>query len=161
MKRKFLSYWRPLATVRSAFLVGLMFCFGSAMAQQPQLPTIALTADIYVIEAEVADTPRTREIGLMWRKFMPQGAGMLFLFDRPAIQCMWMKNTLIPLSVAFIDERGRIVNIADMQPQTETSHCASRPVPYALEMNLGWFKRRGIAAGALIGGLERFSTAAH
>jgi len=161
MKRKYRSRWQPLEKVRSLVFVGLMFCVGPAMAQQPQLPTIALTADIYVIEAEVADTPATREIGLMWRKFMPQGAGMLFLFDRSATHCMWMKNTLIPLSVAFIDERGRIVNIADMQPQTEISHCASRPARYALEMNLGWFKRRGIAAGALIGGLERFSAAGH
>ena len=153
------SHRQPLAKIRSAVLVGLMFCFGPVMAQQPQLPTVALTADIYVILAEVADTPATREIGLMRRKFMPQGAGMLFLFDRSATQCMWMKNTLIPLSVAFIDERGRIVNIADMQPLTETSHCASRPVRYALEMNLGWFKKRGIGAGAVIGGLERFSAA--
>jgi uncharacterized protein len=160
MKRKSRSCRQPLAKVRSLVLVGLMFCFGPAVAQQPPLPTVALTADIYVIQAEVADTPMTREIGLMRRKFMPQGAGMLFLFDRSATHCMWMKNTLIPLSVAFIDERGHIVNIADMQPLTETSHCASRPARYALEMNLGWFKRRGIAAGAVIGGLDRFSAAA-
>ncbi|HUX26856.1 MAG TPA: DUF192 domain-containing protein [Burkholderiales bacterium] len=159
MKRIYRSRWQPLVNIRSAILVGLMFCSGPAMAQQPELPTIALNADIYVILAEVADTPTTREIGLMRRKFMPQGAGMLFLFDRSAIHCMWMKNTLIPLSVAFIDERGRIVNIADMQPLTETSHCASRPTRYALEMNLGWFKKRGIGAGAVIGGLERFSAA--
>ena len=160
MKRKSRSRWQPLATVRSAILVGLILCCRPAMAQQAELPTVLLNADIYVILAEVADTPRTREIGLMWRKAMPQGAGMLFVFDQSATHCMWMKNTLIPLSVAFIDERGRIVNIADMQPQTETSHCASRPTRYALEMNLGWFRKRGIAAGAVIGGLERFSAAA-
>jgi uncharacterized membrane protein (UPF0127 family) len=73
---------------------------------------------------------------------------------------MWMKNTLLPLSVAFIDARGQIVNIADMQPLDESSHCASRPARFALEMNQGWFKKRGIAAGTVIQGLERFSAAA-
>lgn len=160
MKRKSRSCWRLVAIVRSAVLVGLMFCVGPAVAQQPELPTIALNIGIFVIQAEVADTPITRELGLMRRRFMAQGSGMLFLFDQPAIQCMWMKNTLIPLSVAFIDERGRIVNIADMQPLNETSHCASRPARYALEMNQGWFKKRGIAAGTVVGGLERFSRAA-
>ena len=160
MKRKSRSCWQLVAIVRSAVLVGLMFCVGPAVAQQPELPTIALNIGIFVIQAEVADTPMTRELGLMRRRFMAQGSGMLFLFDQPAIQCMWMKNTLIPLSVAFIDERGRIVNIADMQPLNETSHCASRPARYALEMNQGWFKKRGIAAGTVVGGLERFSRAA-
>jgi hypothetical protein len=96
----------------------------------------------------------------MRRKAMGQGAGMVFLFDESARHCMWMKNTLLPLSVAFIDERGQIVNIADMQPLDETSHCASRPARFALEMNQGWFKKRGIAAGMVIQGLERFSAAA-
>jgi uncharacterized membrane protein (UPF0127 family) len=96
----------------------------------------------------------------MQRKSMAQGAGMLFLFDESAGHCMWMKNTLIPLSVAFIDERGEIVNIADMQPLDETTHCALRPVRYVLEMNQGWFKKRGISAGMLIKGLEPFSAAA-
>ncbi len=160
MKRTSRSCWQLVAMVRSAVLVGLMFCVGPAVAQQPELPTIALNIGIFVIQAEVADTPMTRELGLMRRRFMAQGSGMLFLFDQPAIQCMWMKNTLIPLSVAFIDERGRIVNIADMQPLNETSHCASRPARYALEMNQGWFRKRGIAAGTVVGGLERFSRAA-
>lgn len=160
MKRKSRSCWQLLVNVRSALLVGLMCCVGAAMAQQPELPTIALNAGIFVIQAEVANTPKTRELGLMRRKAMALGSGMLFVFDQSATQCMWMKNTLIPLSVAFIDERGTIVNIADMQPLSETSHCASRPARYALEMNQGWFKKRGIAAGRMIGGLERFSRAA-
>ena len=118
-----------------------------------------------MIQAEVADTTATRSLGLMRRKSMAQGAGMLFLFDEPAAHCMWMKNTLIPLSVAFIDERGQIVNIADMQPLDETSHCAARPARYALEMNQGWFKKRGIGRrcadpgpGAILrrGALDRF-----
>ena len=137
----------------------MIISVGSACAQQPALPTTKLSAGIHVIQAEVASTTATRSQGLMLRKSMAEGAGMLFLFDQPAGHCMWMKNTLIPLSVAFIDERGQIVNIADMQPLDETTHCASRPVRYALEMNQGWFNKRGIVAGTPIQGLERFSTA--
>lgn len=156
--------WKPRGcwqqVIRIAVLAGLALCLGQARAQQPELPSITLNAGIYLIRAEVADTPETREFGLMLRKAMAQGAGMLFLFDKSATHCMWMKNTLIPLSVAFIDERGKIVNIADMQPLSEASHCASRPARYALEMNQGWFKKRGFAAGTAIGGLEIFSPAA-
>lgn len=151
--------WSCFPGIRGAAFAGLMFCFGPALAQQPALPTTALNAGIHVIQAEVAATPATRAQGLMLRKALAPGAGMLFLFDESATHCMWMKNTLIPLSVAFIDERGQIVNIADMQPLDETSHCASRPARYALETNQGWFKKRGIAAGATIQGLERFSAA--
>jgi uncharacterized membrane protein (UPF0127 family) len=140
-------------------ITGLIFWTTSICAQQPALPTTKLSAGIHVIQAEVANTTATRSQGLMLRKSMAQGAGMLFLFEESAGHCMWMKNTLIPLSVAFIDERGQIVNIADMQPLDETSHCASRPVRYALEMNQGWFNKRGIAPGTLIQGLEGFSTA--
>lgn len=131
-----------------------MLWFGCAWAQQPALRMVTLNAGIHVIQAEVANTMETRAQGLMRRKVMAQGAGMLFRFDEPAVHCMWMKNTLIPLSVAFIDERGDIVNIADMQPLDETSHCASRPVRYALEMNQGWFKKRGIGPGTHIGGIS-------
>lgn len=144
---------------QGAAFAGLILWAASASAQQPTLPAVALNAGIHVIQAEVAGTPATRSQGLMRRKSMAQGAGMLFLFDESAAHCMWMKNTLIPLSVAFIDERGQIVNIADMQPLDETSHCASRPARFALEMNQGWFKKRGIAAGRVIQGLEIFSPA--
>lgn len=146
--------------IQGAAFAGLILWTASAWAQQPELPTTTLNAGIHLIQAEVAGTPAARSQGLMRRKAMAQGAGMLFLFDESAAHCMWMKNTLIPLSVAFIDERGQIVNIADMQPLDETSHCASRPARYALEMNQGWFKKRGIVAGARIQGLERFSAAA-
>jgi len=159
MKRKPRSRWQHVSIVTGAALTGLASGLGPALAQQPELPTTTLNAGIHLILAEVAGTPATRSLGLMRRKVMAQGAGMLFLFDESAAHCMWMKNTLIPLSVAFIDERGDIVNIADMQPLDETSHCASRPVRYALEMNQGWFKKRGISSGALIQGLERFSVA--
>ena len=157
MNRKSRSCRRRAPGVPGAVLAGLMLCFGPALAQQTSLPTATLNAGIHVIQAEVAGNAATRSQGLMRRKAMAQGAGMLFLFDESAAHCMWMKNTLIPLSVAFIDERGQIVNIADMQPLDETSHCASRPARYALEMNQGWFRKRGIAAGAVIQGLERFS----
>jgi hypothetical protein len=160
MKRISRSYSKYAPNVSGAVLAGLMFCFGPALAQQAGLPTTTLNAGIHVIQAEVAGTPETRSQGLMRRKAMAQGAGMLFLFDESAAHCMWMKNTLIPLSVAFIDERGQIINIVDMQPLDETSHCARRPARYALEMNQGWFKKRGIVAGAVIQGLERFSPAA-
>jgi uncharacterized protein len=150
-------YFRCAFALRTAALAGLVFCSGSASAQQPALPTATLSAGIHVIQAEVANTTASRSQGLMLRKSMAQGSGMLFLFDQSAGHCMWMKNTLIPLSVAFIDARGEIVNIADMQPLDETTHCAARPVPYALEMNQGWFKQRGISAGTHIKGLEQFS----
>ena len=160
MKRKSRSCWPHPPGFSGAELAGLMICLGPALAQQLSLPATTLNAGIHVIQAEVAGTAATRSQGLMRRKSMAQGAGMLFLFDEPAAHCMWMKNTLIPLSVAFIDQRGQIVNIADMQPLDETSHCATRPARYALEMNQGWFKKRGIVAGAVIQGLERFSPAA-
>ena len=146
-----------LAEVFAAASADLMFYAPQAAAQQPALATTTLNAGIHVIHAEVAKTTEERSQGLMRRKSMPQGAGMLFLFDESAAHCMWMKNTLIPLSVAFIDERGKVVNIADMQPLDETTHCAVRPARYALEMNQGWFKKRGIAAGATIQGLERYA----
>jgi len=144
---------------RAAALGGMVFALtswcASALAQQPGLPSIKLNAGIYVIQAEVANTTATRSQGLMRRKSMAQGAGMVFLFDESDLHCMWMKNTLIPLSVAFIDERGSIVNIADMQPLDETSHCALRPARYALEMNQDWFKKRGIGPGMTVQGLQQ------
>jgi uncharacterized membrane protein (UPF0127 family) len=117
--------------------------------------TIDLSAGMYRIEAEVAATPDTRERGLMFRESMPASRGMLFVFPAPATHCMWMRNTPLPLSVAFIDEAGRIINIAEMKPHTETSHCASQPARFALEMNTGWFSGRGIAPGMRLSGLDR------
>jgi uncharacterized membrane protein (UPF0127 family) len=122
-----------------------------------ELPAVDLAVGMHLIRAEVADSMGTRMEGLMYRKSMPQGAGMVFVFDENAAHCMWMKNTLIPLSVAFIDEAGVIINIADMQPQSEQSHCATRPARYALEMNKGWFAQRGIKAGAKFRGLEKLA----
>lgn len=126
-----------------------------ALAQPPPLRTLELGAGMHVIRAEVADGFATRMQGLMHRTSLPPNGGMLFVFDEDATHCMWMKNTRIPLSVAFLDERGAIINIADMQPHSEQSHCAARPARYALEMTQGWFAQRGIRAGARLRGLDK------
>lgn len=127
---------------------------GKASAQAPA-GSIELSAGIHRIEAEVASTSGDRAVGLMHRKSMPANRGMLFVFPEAGVQCFWMKNTLIPLSIAFLDDDGRIVGIADMQPQSLDNHCSSKPVRFALEMNVGWFKQRGMAAGSKIGGLDK------
>lgn len=126
----------------------------AAFAQQPQkLPVISLTAGIHLISAELAANDAEREQGLMFRQKLGPNEGMVFVFEAPVHTCMWMKNTLIPLAVAFIDLSGKIVNIEEMQAQSLESHCAAKPVMYALEMNQGWFKQRHIKPGTLINGL--------
>jgi uncharacterized membrane protein (UPF0127 family) len=120
---------------------------------QTALPTTQLNAGIHLITAEVAANDPQRARGLMFREKLAPNHGMLFVFDAKTVQCMWMRNTLIPLSVAFIDDDGSIVNIEDMQPKTENSHCARKPVRYALEMELGWFTKRGLKSGSRLGGL--------
>ncbi len=126
-----------------------------ARANSPQtdLPRIAMGAGIHRIDAQVAATPAQRQIGLMWRKEMPQNEGMLFIFEQPSVQCFWMMNTLLPLTAAFIADDGTIVNLVDMKPQTTDSHCSAKPVRYVLEMNQGWFGKKGLAAGARMTGL--------
>ncbi len=126
----------------------------AALAQPaPQhLSAIALNADIHLIHAEVAHTPAQRQLGLMFRRDLGANDGMLFVFEQPSRQCFWMKNTPTPLSIAFIADDGTIVNLADMAPETEQSHCSAKPVRYALEMNQGWFAQRGIKAGSKLGG---------
>ena len=112
-----------------------------------QLPAIRLSAGLHNIQAEVAQNDVQRQIGLMNRPSMPANAGMLFVFDQPATQCFWMKNTLLPLSIAFVADDGSIVNIEDMKPQSDESHCSKKPVRFVLEMNKGWFAKRGLKAG--------------
>ena len=124
-----------------------------------QLPRTELSAGVHLIKAEVADNFVTRMQGLMHRPSMGANEGMLFIFDEAGIQCMWMKNTLIPLSVAYIADDGAIVNIEDMKPQTEDSHCTKKPVRFALEMNLGWFATKGLRPGAKLRGLEKYKPA--
>lgn len=136
------------------FLLSLS-CLVPARAQQAQLPLIELFAGMHRIEAEVASNPESRQVGLMMRSFMAPQRGMLFVFPDVAKHCMWMRNTLLPLSVAFLDEKGTILNVEDMQPKTEDNHCAAKPARYALEMNLGWFRSRGFAPGLAIVGVEK------
>lgn len=121
---------------------------------QPQLDLsrTRLSAGMHQIDAQVAQTPAQRQIGLMHRREMPQHEGMLFVFEQPSVQCFWMKNTLIPLTAAFVADDGSIVNLADMQPLSEESHCSERPVRYVLEMNQGWFDKRRIGAGYRLAG---------
>ena len=132
----------------------LLLCPVLAVAQQ--LPRTELTAGVHLVRAEVAENFVTRMQGLMHRTSMGANEGMLFIFDEPGIQCMWMKNTLIPLSVAYIADDGSIVNIEDMKPQTEDSHCTKKPVRFALEMNQGWFASKGLRPGAKLRGLEKY-----
>jgi len=132
-----------------ALLALLCACLPPAQAQVPQtqLPRIELRAGMHRIEAQVARSPDQRSTGLMWRQAMPAHEGMLFVFEQASVQCFWMKNTLLPLTAAFVADDGRIVNLADMAPQTTDSHCSAEPVRYVLEMNQGWFAQRGLKAG--------------
>ena len=141
----------PVQTIKTTLRLLLALSFvGSVQAQtaaQPKLDTVTLTAGMHNIRAEVARTPLQHQTGLMFREQMAPQEGMLFVFDGLDRRCFWMRNTLLPLSAAFIADDGSIVNIVDMQPQTEQSHCSTQPVRYVLEMNQGWFAKRGIKPG--------------
>ena len=151
---------RSWGAIAQSVLLAAMLPWGAlastaASAQEgPQLnlPRVAMSAGMHRIDAQVAQTPKEREIGLMHRKNMPAHEGMLFVYEQPGLQCFWMKNTLLPLSTAFLADDGTIVNLADMQPQTLDSHCSSKPVRYVLEMNQGWFAKKGLKAGAVLSG---------
>ncbi|MFZ3219562.1 MAG: DUF192 domain-containing protein [Rhodoferax sp.] len=142
-------------------LAGLaLWCTGAAAqgVPQTQLQRITLSAGIHQIDTQLALTPEQQGIGLMFRKEMPQHEGMLFVFPNPSRQCFWMKNTVLPLTAAFVADDGTIVNLEDMKPQTTDSHCSARPVRYVLEMNQGWFAKKGLKAGAKLSG-QPFSAA--
>jgi uncharacterized membrane protein (UPF0127 family) len=138
----------------SLLLLLISVCAAAAWPQdQPQnLAATTLKVGMHSIRAQLAITPMQRQIGLMHRREMPSHEGMLFVFDEPQQQCFWMRNTLIPLSIAFLADDGTVVNLADMQPQSEQSHCSAKPVRYALEMNQGWFAKRGVKPGTRIDG---------
>jgi uncharacterized membrane protein (UPF0127 family) len=119
---------------------------------QLNLPVVQLQAGMHNIRAQVATSPEQRATGLMHRKEMAQHEGMLFVFEQPSVQCFWMKNTLLPLSIAFVADDGTVVNVDEMKPQTLDSHCSDKPVRYVLEMNQGWFAKRGIKPGAKLSG---------
>ncbi|MBU3583413.1 DUF192 domain-containing protein [Polynucleobacter sp. 15G-AUS-farblos] len=141
---------RCLLTIISLFAPGL------ALAQvNVGLPTIELKAGMYRIQAELADNPKARQVGLMNRTSMPTNSGMLFVFDQKAAHCFWMNNTKIPLSIAFIEDDGKIVNIEEMQADTTNNHCPKAVVRYALEMNKQWFAERVIVPGTVITGLPK------
>ena len=139
-----------LAALAAAFV--LLQPAASRAQPQPPLPRVELQAGIHVIRAELAANDRTRARGLMFRERLGPSEGMLFVFASPSRQCFWMRNTLIPLSIAFIDDDGSIVNVEDMQPRTDDSHCSAKPVRYALEMEQGWFAKRGLRAGSRLTG---------
>ena len=132
---------------------GLAFSTLAQDTAQTNLPRIKLQAGMYQIDTQVAQTPDQRSMGLMFRKEMPQHEGMLFVFEQPATQCFWMKNTLLPLTAAFVADDGTIVNLVDMKPQTTDSHCSEKPVRFVLEMNQGWFAKKGLKAGSRLSGL--------
>jgi uncharacterized protein len=139
--------------LRIACALALLLGAGVQAQDAPQrLPTTLLRAGMHQITAQVAHTDAQRAVGLMHRKDMPQHEGMLFVFEQASQQCFWMRNTLLPLTIAFLADDGRIVNLADMKPLDETSHCSAQPVRYALEMNQGWFAQRGLKAGAKLQG---------
>jgi uncharacterized membrane protein (UPF0127 family) len=120
-----------------------------------ELPEIPLAVNGHKLTVEVAASDEVRMQGLMHRRVLPENRGMLFVFREVERHAMWMANTYIPLSVAFLDERGVIINIADMQPQTRDTHAAAQPAKYALEVNQGWFQKRGIKPGVKVQGIER------
>ena len=139
---------RALLALVSSLLTGAAWSQG-----EPQnLAATTLKVGMHSIRAQLAITPQQRQIGLMHRREMPSHEGMLFVFDEPAQQCFWMRNTLMPLTIAFLADDGTVVNLADMKPQSDESHCSAKPVRYALEMNQGWFAKRGIKPGTRIGG---------
>jgi uncharacterized membrane protein (UPF0127 family) len=152
---------RPAPSARrasrlAACVLGLAIALGggAAAAQSeppapnPRLPQVEIQAGMHVIRAEVAADPATRSRGLMMRERLGPNEGMLFVFPEKAGHCFWMRNTLIPLSIAFVDDDGTIANIADMAPRSDDSHCPTRAVRYALEMEQGWFARRGLKVGS-------------
>lgn len=146
-------------SVLSARRRGLLGCVAlaalwSAGAAADPLLTFPVRIKGHTLRVELADTPETRRIGLMNRRQLGADSGMLFVFEGASPQAMWMKNTLIPLSVAFVGADGRILNIEDMQPLTEDAHPSAGPALYAIETNLGWFGKRGIKAGDRIEGLR-------
>jgi hypothetical protein len=148
-----MSESRRCGTGLRTLLVALFLTASASVAAA--LPEVTLSIGPHQLTAEVAATDPSRSKGLMHRRMMPENRGMLFVFQSVALHGMWMMNTYLPLSVAFVDRDGTIINIADMEPHTQTTHGATRPAKYALEMNKGWFAKRGVKPGDRIDGLEK------
>jgi uncharacterized membrane protein (UPF0127 family) len=143
---------RPAALAFFLTLAVLTPAQAQGIGQPQNLPTVTLQAGMRNIVAMVAKTPEQRQIGLMYRQEMAAHEGMVFVFEQPNVQCFWMRNTPLPLSAAFVEDDGTIVNIEDMQPMNDASHCSKKPVRYVLEMNKGWFAKANIKAGSKLGG---------
>jgi uncharacterized membrane protein (UPF0127 family) len=141
------------------FLSAVLICFLLAEPVGAEVPLRQLKISGHVLSVEVANTQAARARGLMFRQSLHENGGMLFVFPQTGQHGMWMMNTDIPLSVAFLDEKGVILNIADMMPRTATAHRSAGAAKYALETNLGWFGARNIAAGAKVAGLEKIPAA--
>lgn len=131
----------------------LLLLFGTtAAASDARLP---LRIGPHAFQVELVATPSQRERGLMGRTHLPADGGMLFVFEQPGRHCFWMRDTPLPLSIAFIDAAGRIAGLADMQPRSEAPHCPPADIRYALEVRQGEFQRRGITARDQVDGLPR------
>jgi uncharacterized membrane protein (UPF0127 family) len=144
------------ATALGLLLLAAFALPGIAVAQvNKELPIVELTIKNVKLKAEVAADANTRTVGLMNRFSLKPDHGMLFVFARSEPLAFWMRNTFIPLSIAYIDSKGVIVNIADMKPQDESTHPSAAPAMFALEMKQGWFKERGIVAGDKVNGLDK------
>lgn len=147
-----------------AWALGAQFVYAQNAAThglqdgQPQLhlPRVALSVGLWRVDAQVAASAPARQKGLMYRQSLAANEGMLFVFPEAAIQCFWMKNTPLALTAAFIAEDGTVVNLADMQPLDERTHCSARPVRFVLEMGQGWFAAKKLEAGARVRGLDAF-----
>ena len=139
----------------SVVLAAALFACALPALGDAKLPTTTLRIGSHPLKVEVASTEPQRNQGLMHRTSLPRDDGMLFIFDDPGYYAMWMKNTLIPLSVAFVDREGVILNIADMQPQTLDTHLSNGPALYAIETNKGWFESHKVHAGDKVTGLPK------
>ncbi len=134
--------------------MGVLICLARAEGPQPTMPERTLTLGAAVIQAEVAETEEARRIGLMNREKLEEGRGMLFVFSQPQPMAFWMKNTLVPLSIAYINAAGVIREIHDMRPLDETAvPSAFGDILYALEVPQGWFARNKVLPGDRVGGL--------
>ena len=132
---------------------GLLIFAAAPAAADAKLPTTTIKVGSHSLRVEVVATDAERQKGLMFREKLGRNDGMLFVFDEPAYHSMWMKNTLIPLSVAFVDAKGEILNVLDMEPHSLDTRMAAGPASYAIETNKGWFAERGLKAGDRVTGL--------
>ena len=143
----------PFRALRLLFLAAVL-PISAALAEAP-LPVQQVKIGAHALRVEVVRTDPQRAKGLMHREKLGRNDGMLFIFDDPGYHSMWMMNTLIPLSVAFVDREGGILNIEDMEPHTTIPHAAAGPALYAIETNKGWFAERKIKPGDRVTGLPK------